>query len=215
MKKLLVFVLLGSCAIFAFMLLGSCTATSKNKKTDTVESDSTTWKQLENQLRLEREKTARLESIIRESKFTEVIFQPADCDTAAIKALAKVIGESNNLSVKTADSLLRVLRSRDNKIRLLADGTTEASGQISSVRQLNSSLQSLNIEYKQRIDSFARALETEKNNYKYKKTESETKVRRGWPWYIWFIIGYLARAISMYIYRNRGFIISFIKNRLS
>lgn len=176
--------------IIALLWLASCTTTKEVEKTITVDRTDSTAVHQRDSLRLEITKQRiKYEDQIRTIKNTGVVF--SDCDTI-------IIDSSCNI-----DSAIRVIKLLQKRVRILADGSIEAEGNIKAaysnsenLRQYNYELEQHNMELTHLNDSLIIKLD------KYTKVKSTHKdVKRGFPWF-WFIMGGVVFAALQYLWER-------------
>lgn len=182
------------------IVLSSCGTTTKNKRSTATSIDSTVLKEKENLIRDAREKIAYLENELREAQITG--FQFNNCDTAAWQEIILAIRRSgDSVTKKTADSLIWAVESLNKKysntVKFYADGSAEASGALKAANYSKTVLQKERNYYKDKSDSLAYELETEKKNVKIeiKEVVKDKEVKRGVPWWV-FILVFIAGIVT-------------------
>jgi len=171
----------------SILFLYSCTTVKEVTKTVSV-VDSSAIKTRDSLLSVVNQMIVTHNQELRELRNTGIIFDN-DCDTIFLDQL---IGCN-------IDSLIKIIRSQKNKIKILADGSIEAEGKIKSVRsnmekteKQTDQLLFLNTKLLRVRDSLAYELSK-------KDTAQVKNVKRGW-WSWWFLFFFILGNISMLLF---------------
>jgi len=169
-------IVLVSALILSFL---SC-KTSKHITTSVATVDSSVLKEKIDSLHLLITELYRLQSEIKELQYAGVVFDSSQCPPTQF-----VIDKNCNV-----DSIMRILDSYRNRVKILADGTIEAEGKLKSAFYTKDKLTRTIAELQRTIDSLHNVKQAEKIDYKQKIVTVYREVKRSFfsQWWMWLIV---------------------------
>lgn len=187
--------------LFLMILLAGCTSTKQvAKQTKTV--DSSYIKQLEESVRVLQSENSHLSSEIHELLFNSVEFDSTNCPPTQI-----IIDERCN-----ADSIRAILEADfSNEVKIHADGTIEAKGQLRRASASLQKIQQVIAEQSRTIDSL-RSLKQEEKIRTITKTEYKDKYVKTSFLSQWWL--FPAGMLFMFVILYRKKILSLIKPKV-
>lgn len=189
---------------FVLVTIPGCSTDKHIQKTE-ITKDSTVEKEQAEIIRYLQDHITHLESYVREMDYAGVVFDSTKCPKITIPESCK-----DTTLRRLVDELNEALDIAKKKVKIYADGTIEAEGNLKSASRTKEMQAHMIANLRTRVDSFAIALEAEKSNVKTKIVEKEKTVERKWLTGFWLWILFL--VIGFVLGKKFGNKIPFIKN---
>jgi hypothetical protein len=142
-----IFVAIAACLLISFF---SCTSTKHVTKAET-KYDSTYVETLRDSIRVQAIEMARLELIIRENQFSSVTFDSTRCPKIHFPAGAALLNK-DSIQILITD-LNNAISGLNNRVKVYADGTIEASGRLKQANYTKETLARTVMQLNRLIDS--------------------------------------------------------------
>ena len=175
MKAIIAFCIL--ILLILALLTASCTV-KKSLTKSKILTDSTALHEKIDSIRLLKIVNEKLTAEIHEMQFAGVIFDSSRCPPAVINIPANC----------NADSVMKILESYKDKVKIYADGTIEAQGKLKSAYYSKDKLSQVISELKKENDSLALVKQKELVKVVTDKQYITKKVKRSFS-LIWLLIG--------------------------